>query len=658
MADDRPTPLDSEIPGGYPETPASTIRQSSYIGVSRPDTGPRLASHAESSQEQPIAASITTPSSDDTRAASERNSTIPPGVILSEQHATEEVERQRSDSQPESQHEDGDLAVKSQKEQERPTLSRQVTEDDVYSHLRRRSAAASNRRDPLSRATTQSEAEEQAEINRLMSRMFGKTRQANSEEEKTRHRGVVFKNLTVKGMGVGAALQPTFGDVFLGLPRTIKNIVTKGPRQAAGKPPIKTILDNFNGVIKPGEMCLVLGRPGSGCSTFLKVIGNQRFGYESIDGDVVYGGTDAKAMLKKYRGEVIYTPEDDLHYATLSVKNTLKFALKTKTPSKESRNEGETAKEYVQNFLKSVVKLFWIEHTLQTKVGSEYVRGVSGGEKKRVSIAEAMITKASIQAWDNSTRGLDASTALEYVSSLRSLTNAAGVSTAVALYQAGEQLYDLFDKVLLIDGGRCCYFGPADRAKQYFLDLGFVSPNRWTTADFLTSTMDSHERHVKEGFESRIPRSADQFGDIFAKSEQNELNLTEIAAFEQETEIQIEERSKQQSKATAKKNYTIPFHKQVWACTHRQFLVMFGDQQSLAGKWGGILFQAVIVGSLFYNMPPTAEGVFPRGGVLFFMLLFNALLALAELTSAFESRPICKWNSYASAQVGDELTLR
>lgn len=58
------------------------------------------------------------------------------------------------------------------------------------------------------------------------------------------------------------------------------------------------------------------------------------------------------------------------------------------------------------------------------------------------------------------------------------------------------------------------------------------------------------------------------------------------------------------------------------------------------GKWGGILFQSVIVGSLFYNLPKTAIGVFPRGGVLFFMLLFNALLALAELTSAFESRPI------------------
>ena len=124
---------------------------------------------------------------------------------------------------------------------------------------------------------------------------------------------------------------------------------------------------------------------------------------------------------------------------------------------------------------------------MHTKVGDALVRGVSGGEKKRVSIAEAMITKASTQCWDNSTRGLDASTALEYVQSLRSLTNMAQVSTAVALYQAGESLYDLFDKVVLIDEGRCLYYGSTEGAATYFEGLGFVRPARWTTADFVGS---------------------------------------------------------------------------------------------------------------------------------------------------------------------------
>lgn len=519
--------------------------------------------------------------------------------------------------------------------------SSRIAEDDLFKVLSRRKTNNSDRQGSF---VTEHEAsaagEEQAEIERLMSRMFGKDRQAHSEDEKTRHVGLVFRNLTVKGMGLGAALQPTASDPFLALPRMLAALLSGGPKKVAGKPPIRTILNDFTGCVRPGEMLLVLGRPGSGCSTFLKVLANQRFGYESVEGDVTYGGTDAKTIGKHYRGEVLYNPEDDLHYATLSVKNTLEFALKTRTPGKASRNEGESRADYVKEFLRVVSKLFWIEHTMNTKVGNEFVRGVSGGEKKRVSIAEAMITKASTQCWDNSTRGLDASTALEYVQSLRSLTNMAHISTSVALYQAGESLYELFDKVVLIDEGKCLYFGPTEEAAAYFENLGFKRPPRWTTADFLTSVTDPHERQVKEGYEHRIPRSAEQFETACKQSSIFEANIRDIESFEQQAEQQRLQRVTAATKATKEKNYTLPYHKQVWACTHRQFLVMIGDKQSLGGKWGGILFQALIVGSLFFNMPKTSSGVFERGGVMFFMLLFNALLALAELTSAFSSRPI------------------
>ena len=145
---------------------------------------------------------------------------------------------------------------------------------------------------------------------------------------------------------------------------------------------------------------------------------------------------------------------------------------------------------------------------------------------------------------------------------------------------------------------------------------------------------------MKEGYEDRIPRSAEQFEAAYRSSQINEDNKRDIQEFEQEVEAQRRERQAASTKATKQKNYTLSFWKQVTACTHRQFLVMFGDQQSLGGKWGGILFQSLIVGSLFYNMPKTSAGVFERGGVMFFMLLFNALLALAELTAAFSSRPI------------------
>ncbi|KAH7126162.1 ABC-2 type transporter-domain-containing protein [Dactylonectria macrodidyma] len=524
----------------------------------------------------------------------------------------------------------------STREDERPPLERRTTrtEADLFRVLSRRRSNATGAQDS-------EEEEDKQEIERLMSRIFGKARQANSEAEQTRHSGVVFRDLTVRGVGLGASLQPTVGDFFLSLPRALVNLFTKGPRAALGKPPVRELISHFDGCVRPGEILLVLGRPGAGCSTFLKAFCNQRAGFEAVEGQVTYGGADAETMKKDYRGEIIYNPEDDLHYATLSVKRTLKFALQTRTPGKESRLEGETRAEYVKEFLRVVSKLFWIEQTLGTKVGNEFIRGVSGGERKRVSIAEAMITRASVQGWDNSSKGLDASTAVEYVKSIRAMTNMANTSTAVSLYQASETLYELVDKVLLIDNGKCLYYGAAETAKQYFLDLGFDCPERWTTADFLVSVTDEHERSIRKGWEDRIPRTANDFAEAYWQSAAYKANLDDIQAFEAQLEREAEERRNNNAEhCPKKKNYEISFLSQVLACTHRQFLVMTGDRASLFGKWGGLLFQGLIVGSLFFNLPQTAQGAFPRGGTLFFLLLFNALLALAEMTAAFESKPI------------------
>lgn len=618
MEDEKPTLRDTDVPGGFSETHSALSEQ----GTSTYE--PQSGASALSGEANYSSSSISTTGEGGTDA--KRPDSAPYDKTTTSHPGDTHYEPLKTGST-------GDGQKQNDATQQSPSFR---NEDDLLRVLsRRRTNATSD--------GGSDDAGEQQEIDRLLSRIFGTARREQSEEEKTRHRGVVFRDLTVRGVGLGASLQPTVGDFFLGLPRLLHRMATVGPRAAVAKPPVRELVSHLDGCVRPGELLLVLGRPGAGCSTFLKAFCNQRAGFEAVEGEVTYGGTDAKTVARDFRGEVIYNPEDDLHYATLSVRRTLTFALQTRTPGKESRLEGESRRDYVKEFLRVVTKLFWIEHTLGTKVGNEFVRGVSGGERKRVSIAEAMITRASVQGWDNSSRGLDASTAVEYLRSIRAMTNMAKTSTAVSLYQAGETLYEMVDKVLLIDHGRCLYFGPAEKAKRYFLDLGFDCPERWTTADFLTSVTDEHERSIRPGWEDRIPRTAGEFDEAYRRSDAYRLNLRDMDDFAAEVRQQAEERRQRQqnkSKKSQQKNYEIPFHKQVIACTRRQLHVLAGDRASLFGKWGGVLFQGLIVGSLFFNLPSTAAGAFPRGGTLFFLLLFNALLALAEQTSAFESKPI------------------
>lgn len=286
----------------------------------------------------------------------------------------------------------------------------------------------------------------------------------------------------------------------------------------------RTLIHDVSGVVRDGEMMLVLGRPGSGCSTFLKAVANNRESYASVEGEVSYGGIPAEKQKKMYRGEVTYNAEDDVHFANLSVWQTLVFALATKTK--------KGASEDIPVIAQALMKIFGITHTRHTLVGDEYTRGVSGGERKRVSIAETLASKSTVVCWDNSTRGLDASTALDYAKSLRIMTDISNRTTLVTLYQAGEGIFELMDKVMVIDAGRCIFQGRAGEARQYFVDLGFDAPARQTTADFLTAVTDPSERRFRRGAEASAPKTSEELEQAYRKSRFYAISQQEIQAYE------------------------------------------------------------------------------------------------------------------------------
>ncbi|KAK9465722.1 ABC-2 type transporter-domain-containing protein [Lipomyces arxii] len=462
--------------------------------------------------------------------------------------------------------------------------------------------------------------------------------------------GVSFTDLTVKGVGTGANYVPDFIDAFLGFfGMDVYNwIRNNGPKAFRPQMPVRTILSNFNGLVRGGEMLLVLGSPGSGTTTLLRALTNQRDGYVAVDGDVLYDGIDAETAKEQYRGEIIFNSEDDIHISTLTVAQTLRFALSLKTPA--VRIEGESKKDFVEKLLALYLKMFGIEHTMNTLVGGDAAaRGVSGGERKRVSIAEVLANRAAIVAFDNSTRGLDSSTAVDYIRSLRILTDVTHSTTIVTLYQAGESLYKEFDKVCLIDSGREIFFGRADEARQYFMDLGFEALPMVTTADFLTSVTHPLERRVRPGFENTAPQTPEALESAFKASHYYDDMLAEIRQYHTDLantgHASASEFSKavemQKAKSLGKKSpYTVSFFAQVKQLVKRQLQLQWQDQVSLRSK----LFNSVVVsmcfGSLFYNISNTTAGAFNRGGILFFSLMFNGWMLQIESGTIIAGRSL------------------
>lgn len=465
-----------------------------------------------------------------------------------------------------------------------------------------------------------------------------------SEQEGSLKRvGVVYENLTVKGVGSTTSFVRTVPDAILGTfgPDLYHVLTRYFPSLRIGKPPTRTLINDFTGCVRDGEMMLVLGRPGSGCSTFLKAISNNRETYAAVEGEVSYSGIPAAEQKKHYRGEVNYNGEDDVHFATLSVWKTLAFALTNKTKIKE--------KDDIPIVVDALMKMFGISHTRDTVVGDDFTRGVSGGERKRVSIAETLASKSTVMAWDNSTRGLDASTALDYARSLRIMTDISNRTTLVTLYQAGEGIYELMDKVLVIDQGRQIFSGPANKAKQYFIDLGFECPERQTTADFLTAVTDPTERRFRPGFEHRAPRTAEELESAFRNSPNYQELLADVAAYKeslQQSNYQDAKRFQgavQEAKSkhvSDKSSYTISFPRQVLACTKREAWLLFGDTTTLWTKLFIIVSNGLIVGSLFYGQSEDTASAFSRGGTIFFSILFLGWLQLSELMKAVSGRAV------------------
>ncbi|KAK0576085.1 hypothetical protein LWI29_011612 [Acer saccharum] len=237
----------------------------------------------------------------------------------------------------------------------------------------------------------------------------------------------------------------------------------------------RTILNGITGMVSPGEILAVLGPSGCGKSTFLHAIAGRLQGHGGYTGTILANNKKPDRQVTKRTG---FVTQDDLLYPHLTVRETLIFCSLLRLPKTLSKREKTSVAE-------SVIAELGLTKCQNTIIGNSFIRGVSGGERKRVSIAHEMLVNPSLLILDEPTSGLDSTAAHRLVSTLRSLAQRGNKAIVTSMHQPSSRVYQMFDKVLVLSEGRCLYFGKGSEAMSYFESVGFSPSFPMNPADFL-----------------------------------------------------------------------------------------------------------------------------------------------------------------------------
>ncbi|XP_028784822.1 ABC transporter G family member 22 isoform X3 [Neltuma alba] len=235
----------------------------------------------------------------------------------------------------------------------------------------------------------------------------------------------------------------------------------------------KEILNGITGCVNPGEVLALMGPSGSGKTTLLNLLGG-RLSQPTVSGSVTYNGQPYSKFLKSRIG---FVTQDDVLFPHLTVKETLTYAALLRLPK-------TTTKEQKEKRALDVIHELGLERCQDTMIGGSFVRGVSGGERKRVCIGNEIIINPSLLFLDEPTSGLDSTTALRTVQMLQNIAEA-GKTVVTTIHQPSSRLFHKFDKLILLGKGSLLYFGKASEAMPYFQSIGCSPLIAMNPAEFL-----------------------------------------------------------------------------------------------------------------------------------------------------------------------------
>ncbi|GMF11464.1 unnamed protein product [Phytophthora lilii] len=413
----------------------------------------------------------------------------------------------------------------------------------------------------------------------------------------------------------------------------------------------KRILKSVSGVLKPSTITLVLGQPGSGKSSLMKLLSG-RFPKDknvTIEGDVTYNGTSAQELGRRLPQFVSYVPQRDKHYPELTVKETLEFAhaacggdlserdarhLTNGTPD-ENTEALKAARALAKHYPDVVIQQLGLENCQNTVVGDAMLRGVSGGERKRVTTGEMAFGNKHVVLMDEISTGLDSAATFDIITTQRSLAKKFRKTVVISLLQPSPEVFALFDDVMILNAGYLMYHGPCGEALSYFENLGFKCPPSRDVADFLLDlgTNKQYQYEVKLARGGAIPRTPSDFADMFERSSIYKQTLKD---FESPVKPVLVEDMKTFMNAQPE------FSQNFWASTHllmkRQLTITKRETTALIGRLIMNTTIALLCSSVYYQFDMMDAQV--AMGIMFESALNLSIGQAAQVPTVMAAREV------------------
>nr|VDD15175.1 unnamed protein product [Brassica rapa] len=402
-----------------------------------------------------------------------------------------------------------------------------------------------------------------------------------------------------------------------------------------------SILNDVSGIIKPGRLTLLLGPPGCGKTTLLKALSGNLDKNLKISGEISYNGHGLNEFVPQKTSA--YISQHDLHIAEMTVRETIDFSARCQgvgsrtdimmEVSKREKDGGIIPDPDVDAYMKAIsvnglkrslqtdyiLKILGLDICAETLVGNAMKRGISGGQKKRLTTGEMIVGPTKALFMDEITNGLDSSTAFQIVKSLQQLAHITDATVFVSLLQPAPESYDLFDDIVLMAEGKIVYHGPRGEVLRFFEECGFRCPERKGVADFLQEVI-SRKDQGQYWLHQDIPYT---FLSVDALSRR--FKELEIGRKIEDALSKPYDNSKTHKDALSFSDYSLPKWELFRACISREFLLMKRNSFVYLFKTFQLVLSAVLTMTVFIR---TRMGVDIIHGNSYMSCLFFATVVL------------------------------